>query len=45
MSDFDCSDVDSPCNYKYYIKILSNKTFRSLFLRVGCPVKNWRFID
>ena len=25
--------------------ILSNKTFRSLFLRVGCPVKNWSFID
>lgn len=45
MSDFDCSDVDSPCNYKYYSKILSNKTFHLLFLRMSCPVKKVHFVN
>lgn len=45
MSDFDCSVVDSSCNYKYYIKILSNKTFHLLFLRMSCPVKKVHYVN
>ena len=45
MSDFDCSGVDKPCKNKKKKKILSNKTFHLLFLRMSCPVKKVHFVN